>query len=293
MVSRIPLSRQHKSTQALIDSARPFVDHSIEGLRTRKTLEVVYPSSVRSERAIFSVHKQPLASSKLIDQWPCNFTGDCLHCGDSLENGNALPIAKYKVEGRFWVFGQFCSPGCGLGYVREASLGCQVESWTRAMYISVFGILENFKVCPPRFTLVKYGGGMTKEQWKPLDFAISVEPPLSTFAMFSEACIRSTGVLSFTDTAGNAGTAGLNKVQLKNISRPLERTTEPAEPTSNGREPVLLKLLGKGMPGKLPKEPPTVPKEKKGDDTAKSGEEPAPPKKKSKKESTQMLLDCV
>lgn len=282
MVSRIPLSRQHKSTQALIDSARPFVDHSIEGLRTRKTLEVVYPSSVHNDRAIFSVHKQPLASSKHVEQWPSTFSGDCLHCGDSLEDGRALPIAKYKVEGRFWVFGQFCSPGCGLGYVREASLGCQVESWTRAMYMSVFGIQENFKVCPPRFTLEKYGGGMTKEHWDPLDFAISVEPPLSTFAMFSEACIRSKGFKSTGDLTATA----LNKVQLKNITRPAERITEPAEPTSNGREPVLLKLLGKTGEKKDP-DPSLTKIVEKG--TA----DPAPPKKKSKKESTQMLLDCV
>jgi len=219
-----------------------------------------------------------------VDQWPTSFEGDCLHCGDCLDNGIALPIAKYKVEGRFWVFGQFCSPGCGLGYVREASLGCQVESWTRAMYISVFGIQEIFKVCPPRFTLQKYGGGMTKEHWGPLDFAISVEPPLSTFAMFSEACIRS----KF-KSAGDS-TAGLTKVQLKNISRPAERTSEPAEPTSNGREPVLLKLLGKTVPEKEKH------KDKEGDDRTKIVEkavDPAPPKKKSKKESTQMLLDCV
>ena len=267
MVSRIPLSRQHKSTQALIDSARPFVDHSIEGLRTRKTLEVVYPSSVHNERAIFAVTKQPLASCKNVEDWPMKAKGECLHCGDSL-SGKALPIAKYKVEGRFWVFGQFCSPGCSLGYIRESSLGCQVESWTRAMFMSVFGLQENFSVCPPRFTLERYGGGMTKEAWKPLDFAISVEPPLSTFAMFSEACIRS---------KGESTLQALNPVQLKNISRPTERTTEPAEPTSNGREPILLKLLGHEL---------VSPKKTAMD-------EKQPPKKKSKKESTQMLLDCV
>jgi hypothetical protein len=268
MVSRIPLSRQHKSTQALIDSARPFVDHSIEGLRTRKTLEVVYPSSVHNERAIFAVSKQPLASSKALDNWPEDIKGDCLHCGDEIEK-KALPIAKYKVEGRFWVFGQFCSPGCSLGYIRESSLGCQVESWTRAMFLTVFGLRGNFSVCPPRFTLVRYGGGMTKESWKPLDFAISVEPPLSTFAMFSEACIRS---------KGESTSSVMNPVQLKNITRPTERTSEPAEPTSNGREPILLKLLGKELLS--PKKSTVI-------------DEKQPPKKKSKKESAQMLLDCV
>jgi hypothetical protein len=283
MVSRIPLSRQHKSTQALIDSARPFIDHSIEGLRTRKTLEVVYPSSVHTERAIFSVAKQPLASCKNIEQWPNEFLGDCLHCGDSLQGGKALPIAKYKVEGKFWVFGQFCSPGCGLGYIREATLGCQVESWTRAMYMSVFGIQETFRVCPPRFTLEKYGGGMTKEIWYPLDFAISVEPPLCTFAMFSEACIRSKGDINLMQTS-----AASTKVQLKNITRPLERSSEPAEPTSNGREPILLKLLGKLDSDTLASKGVESPaKPGKGNEIA------VPSKKKSKRESTQMLLDCV
>jgi hypothetical protein len=259
MVSRIPLSRQHKSTQALIQSARPFIDHSIEGLRTKTILEVVYPSNVKSERAIFSVSETPLASCKAVD-WDTNRQGDCLHCGDCLNQ--AVPIAKYKVDAKFWIFGQFCSPGCALGYIREASLGCQVESWTRAMFMTVFGFQEEFKVCPPRFTLKKYGGSMTKESWKPLDFSISVEPPLCTFAMFSEACIRkqSAEVVS-------------QNVHLKNITRPSERATEIVEPTSNGREPFLLKLLGK-------------------ESVTKSEEKP-PVKKRSKKESTQMLLDCM
>jgi hypothetical protein len=263
MVSRIPLSRQHKSTQALIESARPFVDHSIEGLRTRKTLEVVYPSSVHNDRAIFSANKVPLAFHKPLDTWPLECDGDCLHCGDVIHT-HPIPIAKYKIDNRFWVFGQFCSPGCALGYVREANLGCQVESWTRAMFFGVFGIHEEFRVCPPRFTLKKYGGGMTKESWKPLDFAISVEPPLSTFAMFSEACIR----------AKQDDAVKLAQVQLKNITRPTERTTEIAEPTSNGREPVLLKLLGKDLVS-----------------PQKNAEKPKG--KRPKKESTQMLLDCV
>jgi hypothetical protein len=260
MVSRIPLSRQHKSTQALVDSARPFIDHSIEGLRTRRTLEVVYPSSVHNERAIFSANKVPIAFHKPVEKWPLECDGDCLHCGDTIIN-NPLPIAKYKIDTRFWVFGQFCSPGCSLGYIRESNLGCQVESWTRAMFLGVFGIKGEINVCPPRFTLKKYGGGMTKEMWKPLDFAISVEPPLSTFAMFSEACLRTKQ-----DDA-----IKLVQVQLKNITRPTERTTEIAGPTSNGREPVLLKLLGKDLAQKT--------EDKKS--------------KKSKKESTQMLLDCV
>ena len=283
------MSRQHKSTQALIDSARPFIDHSIEGLRTRKTLEVVYPSSVHTERAIFSVSKQPLASCKNIEQWPNDFNGECLHCGDSLQGVKALPIAKYKVEGKFWVFGQFCSPGCGLGYIREATLGCQVESWTRAMYMSVFGIHENFRVCPPRFTLVKYGGGMTKETWNPLDFAISVEPPLCTFAMFSEACIRSKGEIN--SLQGSA--AAQNKVQLKNITRPLERTTEPAEPTSNGREPVLLKLFGKADDDNVAPKGVESPAKTSGKGAVTLGGTAGPSKKKSKRESTQMLLDCI
>lgn len=286
MVSRVPLSRQHKSTQALIDSARPFIDHSIEGLRTKKTLEVVYPSSVKTERAIFSVTETPLASFKCIE-WQKERCGDCLHCGDALlqNNGiNALPIAKYKVENKFWIFGQFCSPGCSLGYIRESSLGCQVESWTRSMFMTVFGLQDNFKVCPPRFTLKKYGGSMTKLSWEPLDFAIAVEPPLCTFAMFSEACIRSKQSLHEISTSANLK----QNVQLKNILRPVERDTEIVEPTSNGREPFLLKLLGKHQPEPVPE---VTPKE---EDVCENKETIKPPvKKRSKKESTQMLLDCM
>jgi hypothetical protein len=152
------------------------------------------------------------------------------------------------------------------------------------MYMSVFGIQETFRVCPPRFTLAKYGGGMTKEIWYPLDFAISVEPPLCTFAMFSEACIRKGDINSIQTSTVST------KVQLKNITRPLERSTEPAEPTSNGREPILLKLLGKlNSDNTATKgvESPAKPGKGTSTDVA------VPSKKKPKRESTQMLLDCV
>jgi hypothetical protein len=267
-MNRLPLSRQQKSAAALCEGARPYVDHSIEGLRTKTALEVVYPSSCRSERAIYSVGKEAHTQIKPIKCWPPeSVEGDCLHCGDELNE--VYPIAKYKAETKYWVFGQFCSPGCCLGYAREMGLGCQIETWTRCMLHSVFGIQSTFKVCPPRFCLRKYGGGMDKEGWKAIDFAQVVEPPLATFAMFAEASAREKG-----------GSVAQQTVRLQNLVRPATRDTPIALPTTNGREPVLLQLIAAAAPAMAEDDVPQSPSAK-------------PKRAKKSVKTSQMLLECM
>jgi hypothetical protein len=263
-MSRLPSSRQQKSTGALIEGARAYVDHSIEGLRTKAALDVVYPSSCRNERSIFSVGEEALTQPRAVPQWPPKtIEGDCLHCGDALKK-EVYPIAKYKADTKYWIFGQFCSPCCCLGYAREMNLGCQVETWTRSMLRSTFGIKKHFNVCPPRFCLKKYGGGMSKEVWKAVDFAVVVEPPLATFAMFAEASAREKG-----QQLSQAS------IRLQNLTRPTEREQPLAQPTNNGREPILLQLIAEAVP---------TPKIE--------GETPKPKRMKKAAKTSQMLLDC-
>jgi hypothetical protein len=256
-MNRLPTSRQQKSTAALLESARPYLDHSIEGLRTKTALEVVYPSSSKHERAVYAV-QTPLTQPRPVSSWPPCIQGDCLHCGDTLSK-ELYPIAKFKAENKFWVFGQFCSPCCALGYIREINLGCQVETWTRAMLQNVFAI-HKFNVCPPRFCLKRYGGSMDKEVWKTIDFAAIIEPPMATFAMFAEASSRK----------------GISQsISLQHLTRPTTRDTPLAVPTNNGREPLLLQLIAEAAP--LPQE----------------GMEKQPPKRAKKNlKTSQMLLDC-
>ena len=263
-MSRLPISRQQKSTSALCQSARPYIDHSSEGLRTTASLDVVYPSSLRNERAIYSAGKEAHTQPKTIKTWPpSSVEGDCLHCGDHLEL--MYPAAKYKAETKFWVFGQFCSPGCSLGYVREMGMGCQVETWTRSMLSQVFSV-TSFDVCPPRFCLKRYGGGMEKQVWKDINFASLVEPPLSTFAMFAEAVARE-----------KSENLIPNSVRLVNIQRPEKRDVPVATPTCNGREPILLKLLAEACPEPEEEELAVKPQAKKTRKTVKT---------------SQMLLEC-
>jgi hypothetical protein len=283
-MSRLPYSRQQKSTSALYQGARPYIDHSSEGLRTQASIDVVYPSSLRNERAIFAAGEKAHTLPKSVNCWPPSaIKGDCLHCGDALES-QVYPVAKYKADTKFWIFGQFCTPSCALGYVREMGMGCQVEAWTRSMLSQLFGITQ-FQVCPPRFCLKKYGGGMEKILWKDLNFASIVEPPLSTFAMFAESIAREK----------NADFKSVNAVRMSNLQRPEQRDIPLAVPTCNGREPFLLKLLAESstksletttLPSSLPV-PPIV---------EENIEEEAPTvkTKKSKKntKTSQMLLDC-
>jgi hypothetical protein len=105
---------------------------------------------------------------------------------------------------------------------------------------------------------------MSKEVWKAVDFAVVVEPPLATFAMFAEASAREKG-------------QQLNQasIRLQNLTRPTERDQPLAQPTNNGREPILLQLIAEAVP--MPKV---------------EGETPKPKRMKKAAKTSQMLLDC-
>ena len=216
-MKRLPESRARQA----VASARPFLDHSLQGLKTALKIDVIYPSSTEKDRRAILGAGRALTEPKCID-WKAS--GDCLHCGD--EFTSAIPIAKFKNDGKFWVFGQFCGPPCAFGYLREHNENPQVFAWTREMLHSVFGITEKVTVSPPRFMLKRYGGAMDKTVWSSTNFIASKSAPLATFAMFAEAT-----------------SSKMESTELKNIQRPVIRDTMPAQQTPTGKEPAILKAL--------------------------------------------------
>ena len=217
-MKRLPESRARQA----VESARPFIDHSLQGLRTALKIDVIYPSSTEKDRRTL-LGSGKASTLALPIEWKTP-SGDCLHCGDAFTS--AIPIAKFKTDGKFWVFGQFCGPPCAFGYMREHNENPQVYAWTREMLHSVFGITEKITVTPPRFMLKRYGGSMDKVVWSNANFIAAKCSPLATFAMFAEA------------TASK-----IESTELKNISRPTTRDNLPAEQTPTGKEPAILKNL--------------------------------------------------
>jgi len=216
-MKRLPESRARQAVAA----ARPFLDHSLQGLRTAAKIDVIYPSSTEKDRRVLLGAGRACTEAIGID-WKAS--GDCLHCGDAFTS--AVPIAKFKNDGKFWVFGQFCAPPCAFGYLREHNENPQVFAWTREMLHTVFGITEKVTVSPPRFMLKRYGGAMDKAVWSKTNFIASKSAPLATFAMFAEA------------TSGR-----IEITELKNIQRPMTRDSMPAQQTPTGKEPAILKAL--------------------------------------------------
>lgn len=231
---RLPESRI-RSADALKNAARPFVDHSIEGLRTSAALdvdvsriiEVIYPSIVSRDRAITSVTQVPHTRPKKLQEW-LQREGDCLHCSQPLHS--CVPAVKHKVDNRYWIYGQFCSPSCSLGYLREHEAGPQAECWTREMLKQCFN-LESSSVCPPRFMLKRFGGTLDLPSWKSMEFIACKEPPLATFAMYAESLRAKPAEHSI----------------LHNLQRPTSRDTMPTKSLPTGREPVLLEALASEM----------------------------------------------
>lgn len=241
-MARLPDSR--KKLDGLVQLSKEFVDHSITGLKTSAQLEtvgksntfreVVFPSVSTRSRTIKSCTAEPVVSHKRMGQW-LSRSGDCLHCGTTLtaasdSEANCVPLVKYKLDGLFWVFGQFCSPNCALGYAQEHCMGPQIQTFTRSMLISVFGCKEPFDVAPPRFMLKKYGGPMDEKAWKRTSFYVIKDPPLCTFAMYAE-CKSEATVTTNSD------------ILLRGLRRPETREAEPAKPSVTGREPVVLRIL--------------------------------------------------
>lgn len=240
-MARLPESRV-KSVAALCDAARPFIDHSVTGLKTATQVpafEVVFPSaSNRATRTTRSYTADAIVGAKPLDSWERK-QGDCLHCGDALKNGTAVPVAKFKADARYWVFGQFCTAPCALGYIREHSMGPQVQTWTRQMLLSVFQCPSStLHSAPPRFMLKRYGGPLDKPEFAQLKFCALKAPPLSSFAMFAEC---------HAEQRSKAAAAALATMSL---SRPKERDTMPAEQRETGREPLLLRVLAEAAPMK-------------------------------------------
>jgi hypothetical protein len=246
-MKRLPDSRV-RSTEALKNAARPFIDHSIQGLKTATgvtahgRVEVVYPSSVlRDRKTLLASGPRALTQAKAIDTWG-PVLGDCLHCSQELAQ-HAVPVAKFKSDGLFWVFGQFCSPSCGLGFLREHNESPQTFTWTLQMFRIAFGIdTARIHVAPPRFMLKRFGGPMDMPTWKGEDFICVKAAPLATFAMFAEV---------------EAGKNQVPSMNLRNLNRPQEREAMPAKSLPTGREPVLLKILAEDISTKedAPKSP--------------------------------------
>jgi hypothetical protein len=272
-----------RSVQSLQSASKTFKDHSITGLKTTSsiqkngpTFEVVFPSiSNRSQREIISYTKEPIIESKPLDEWKTIDCGDCLHCGDTINEGKKYPIVKFKTDGNWWVFGQFCSPPCGLGYCREHDLGSQVETWTRQMFRTCFKIVDtDQRVAPPRFMLRRYGGPLEKPKFDSVSFCALKSPPMSSFAMFAEVHAEKKAA-PFMDLS-------------KGLSRPKVREVMPVEGRHTGKEPVLLKVLATDIEKEettapAPTDAPQSPKRKR---TKRSVSVPAP------KNSATTSLSC-
>ena len=245
-MARLPDSR--KKIETLVEHSKQFVDHSIEGLRTKQEIrndrEIVFPSVSRRSRAIASCTSEPLVTARKLGQW-ISRSGACLHCGMKLQTtsaheSNCVPLAKYKLDSSFWTFGQFCSPNCALGYASEHKFGQQVMTWTRSMLTSVFDCKEPLEIAPPRFMLDTYGGPLDSTSWKRTSFLVLKDPPLCTFAMYMESKKGPEMSIS-ADTL------------LKSLRRPEKRDTELAKPTVTGREPTVLKVLAEEPGAASPK----------------------------------------
>lgn len=85
----------------------------------------------------------------------------------------AIYIPKHEVNGKYEVYGCFCSPECGVAYLFEETIDQSVK-WERYallnyLYQNIFNQTKPFHPAPnPRYVLDKYFGTLTIHEYRDL-----------------------------------------------------------------------------------------------------------------------------
>ena len=200
-------------------------------------------------------------------EWPLSTKALCLHCSESCPS-TPFPAVKYHdaKDDKYWVYGYFCRPCCALAYVAEhpnTDTG-RCLLWTQTALRKYFNVSGLLSAAPPRASLEKFGGTLGLDEFygnSGTNFKILHTPPFVTFAMYAE--------MTKTETAETS----VDRISVKNLTRPLQRSDSIAVQDQTGKPPLILEFLAsKGAENK----------------TSQVSAKPIEPKRKSAKISTQV-----
>jgi hypothetical protein len=136
--------------------------------------------------------------------------------------------------------------------------------WTQTALRKYFNVSGLLSAAPPRASLEKFGGTLGLDEFygnSGTNFKILHTPPFVTFAMYAE--------MTKTETAETS----VDRISVKNLTRPLQRSDSIAVQDQTGKPPLILEFLAsKGAENK----------------TSQVSAKPIEPKRKSAKISTQV-----
>ena len=97
----------------------------------------------------------------------------CFHCTYDFDN-SPVYIPKFEVEGKYHVYGCFCSPECACAYLMneknlDSSNKFERYQLLNYLYCKIYNYKKNIKPAPnPFYTLEKYFGNLTIQEYRQL-----------------------------------------------------------------------------------------------------------------------------
>lgn len=148
----------------------------------KKLKDEIHTKSIECNDAIYSISQKKTPDVKLLNMKLFNINKDnkdnknniiektknaCWWCTYNFENYPCFIPEKYN-DGKFYVFGNFCSYNCALAYVLkddDYKVANRV-SLIKRLYSELYETSEPLFPSPPRELLNKFGGPMTIEEYK-------------------------------------------------------------------------------------------------------------------------------
>ena len=112
----------------------------------------------------------------------------CFHCTYDFDN-SPIYIPKFEVEGKYHVYGCFCSPECACAFLMneknlDSSSKFERYQLLNYLYCKIYDYKKNIKPAPnPYYTLEKYFGNLTIQEYRQLlkneRLLLVIDKPLS------------------------------------------------------------------------------------------------------------------
>ena len=140
-------------------------------------------------------------------EWPTSVKISCLWCTECFNNTPCgIPI-KYQ-DGKYQLFGNFCSPECAAAYNFD-NFSSEDNVWEYYSFINhVYGGNKEIKIAPPRLSLKKFGGKLTIGEFRECNQNYNktyevVEPPFVSVIPTLEEVVINNNCKSFSNYNDN------------------------------------------------------------------------------------------
>ena len=138
------------------------------------------------------------------NNWPESISTACFRCCHTFEN-TPWGIPHKYINGKFYLYGIFCSPNCALGYLLDSGSGndniWENISLLHLLYYEVYGKYINIMPSPDKICLKMFGGTLDIDKYRSITVdnikSYTVEfPPCNTIIPMLEEIYKKNNLFS-------------------------------------------------------------------------------------------------